>query len=602
MNGIKSKEGNSEEKKIIVDKLVKSGINITPSTLNFVLNLDNPLEKVNLIIKKTSFIPKFNSHLTEKILKKISDEEIQKILKRSLFKEASYSNDVFLRKNDNSIETNTTYLEKYNEKNNKESIKKINTDYSSIESSTNLSLKDSRNISNSKELFKKVENKKLRTKLIETTKSAFSFKPIAREYNSEYEILKDPTGKLYSSGDYNDFYDLTLDKFNQLKGLMRKRGDVLSATNINNLLRTSQNNNLSIIGLVKEIRQTKNGNYLLSLEDLTGTVNVLVSKNSENQDIIKITERIIDDQMLFVEGLYNPGEKGKKGIIFANNISKVDIPTDYIPKKSPDPLSIVLLSDTHIGSREFEEPLWNKFVDFLNGKVGNKNLREIAGKVKYIIINGDLVDGIGIYPNQESDLLITDIYKQFKKASELISNLPDYIEVFYSPGNHDPVRNALPRPAVPKKYAEDLINIGVKCLGNPSVVKTHNVSTLLFHGDSMLDMNMLIAGLENNNPVETMKELLTCRHLAPIYGKKTQIAPTSKDWLVIDEIPDIFHTGHIHINGMGQYRNVSLVNSGCFQSQTEFMNSIGIHPTPGIVSLIELDSHKGLELDLKKFN
>ena len=110
---------------------------------------------------------------------------------------------------------------------------------------------------------------------------------------------------------------------------------------------------------------------------------------------------------------------------------------------------------------------------------------------------------------------------------------------------------------------------------------------------------MLISDLENDKPVETMKELLKCRHLAPIYGKKTQIAPTSKDWLVIEKIPDIFHTGHLHINGIGQYRNVSLINSGCFQTQTDFMKSFGITPTPGIVPIIELDTFKSVELDLK---
>jgi len=105
--------------------------------------------------------------------------------------------------------------------------------------------------------------------------------------------------------------------------------------------------------------------------------------------------------------------------------------------------------------------------------------------------------------------------------------------------------------------------------------------------------------LETNKPVESMKEYLKCRHLAPIFGKKTQIAPTSKDWLTIDKLPDIFHTGHIHINDMGSYNKIVLVNSGCFQGQTDFMKSLGIHPTPGILSIIDLDTLKGTQLDLK---
>ena len=96
-----------------------------------------------------------------------------------------------------------------------------------------------------------------------------------------------------------------------------------------------------------------------------------------------------------------------------------------------------------------------------------------------------------------------------------------------------------------------------------------------------------------------MKEFLKCRHLAPIYGEKTQLAPTAKDWLIIDKIPDIFHTGHIHINGLDYYRNVTLINSGCFQAQTDFMKSFGIQPTPGIVPIIELDTLKPHPIDIK---
>jgi DNA polymerase II small subunit len=304
--------------------------------------------------------------------------------------------------------------------------------------------------------------------------------------------------------------------------------------------------------------------------------------------------------MLAVTGTFSPGEKGKKGIIFANTISKIDIPTDFSPNYSPDPLSIALISDTHIGSKEFEEKLFNKFIDFLNGKHDNKIYRDIASRIKYLVINGDLIDGIGIYPNQQEDLVIPDIYKQYQKAAELLSKVPDHIKIFYVSGNHEPVRNAIPRPAVPKKYCEEIYNIGVKCLGNPSFIKTHNVNSLIYHGESMHDINMLIHDIDINNPIESMKEFLICRHLAPIYGEKTQIAPMEHDLLVIDKIPDIFHTGHVHINGIGKYRNVSLVNSGCFQAQTDFMRSFGIVPTPGIVSIIELDTLKPISLNFKK--
>ncbi len=567
--------GNLEIRRLILNKLVNSGINITPVVLNLFLGLENPLQKVETLIKEVSFIPAFNGHITEQILHQIQNEEMKKILKRN---EVHPLNITEVEKNINSIPTLAS------DSTIKEPLK------SSITIPSNSILKDQKN---SQPMTK--EPKEI--KLTESTKSAFRFKAKAKDYNADCEIIKDPTGKIYTSGEYEDFYELTIDKFNSLKNLMKNRQETLSATNINNILRNSQKVQVETIGLINEVRQTKKGNYMINIEDLTGSLNVIVRSDSEVLENDKI-ESIVEDQMIFIQGTYNPGERGQKGIIFASYVSRINIPKDFKPQKSQDPLSIVLLSDTHIGSREFEEKLWNKFIKFINGKAGNKNVREIAGRVKYIIINGDLVDGIGVYPGQQDDLVISDIYKQYSKAAELLSQIPDYITIIYASGNHEPVRNALPRPAVPKKYSEDLKNLGVKCIGNPAYIKTHGITTLVYHGDSMLDLNMIIPDLNHNKPANTMKELLICRHLAPIYGKKTQIAPTSKDWLVIDKIPDIFHTGHIHINDADKYRNITLINSGCMQSQTDFMKSFGIQPTPGIVPIIELDSLNWLELNL----
>ncbi|MFX0076552.1 MAG: metallophosphoesterase [Candidatus Hermodarchaeota archaeon] len=577
----------SEQKQIILKRLVNSGINISPKMLDCVLKLENPIRSINMLIKETSFIPTFKSHLTETVVHEISNEELQKTLKRVLSKSLPFPS-----KEEIKTKTNIS-LDKSNPK---EFISEINQIIEpSIHNGVNKYLpKDT--------ITLKQNTAKIKKRIHESTKSVFSFKPVAKDYDSQIEILKDPTGKLYTNGEYEDFYQLTLDKYNKLRNLMKKRPEASSATKINNIFRLSNSAEISTIGLVEDTHQTKKGNYLLSLEDLTGKIKVIVQNNSNNLESIKIIERTFKDQMVFVKGIYNPGEDGRRGIIFADYITKIDIPTDFTPNCSVDPLSIALISDTHIGSKEFEEDLFKKFLNFLKGKTNNKVLRESAAKIKYVVINGDLIDGIGIYPNQKEDLIISDIFKQFKKASELLSEIPDYIKVFYVSGNHEPVRNAIPRPAVPNKYCKDLINLGIICLGNPSLIATHNVNTLIYHGESMHDINRLIHDLDINKPIETMKEFLICRHLAPIFGEKTQIAPISNDLLVLDKIPDIFHTGHIHINGIGKYRNVTLVNSGCFQAQTDFMRSFGIVPTPGIVPIVELDSLNYFQLDFKKIN
>ncbi len=582
----------SEQKQVILKKFINSGINISPNMLECVLKLDNPIKRVNILIKETSFIPSFKSHLTETIVNEISNEELQRALKRALNKppslplRAEIQSKVVVSQNEPTAE------------NFKQEIAPMK-----VRQISNPSMPIKINQVNPKSSSAiKTPSKKKTPKIHESTKSAFAFKPVAKDYDFQIEIISDPTGRLYTNGGYDDFYGLTLDKYNKLRNLMRRRPEASSATNINNIYRLSNSVEISTVGLVENVRQTKKGNFLFTIEDLTGKISVLIQNNSNNLEYTNIIERTFNDQMLFVKGSYNPGEGGRKGIIFANYISKIDIPTDFEPNISPDPLSIALISDTHIGSKEFEEELFKKFLKFLNGKSSNKILREYAGKIKYLVINGDLIDGIGIYPNQKEDLVLSDIFTQFKRASELLSEIPDYIKVFYVSGNHEPVRNAIPRPAVPKKYCEELINLGIKCLGNPSLIKTHNVSTLIYHGESMHDINRLIHDLDINKPIETMKEFLICRHLAPIFGGKTQLAPINNDLLVLDKIPDIFHTGHVHINGMGKYRNVTLANSGCFQAQTDFMRSFGIIPTPGIVPIIELDSLNYFQLDFKKID
>jgi DNA polymerase II small subunit len=87
-----------------------------------------------------------------------------------------------------------------------------------------------------------------------------------------------------------------------------------------------------------------------------------------------------------------------------------------------------------------------------------------------------------------------------------------------------------------------------------------------------------------------MKLLLKARHLAPIYGGRTPIAPEREDHLVIEEVPDIFHAGHVHVVDKDEYRGTLIINSGAWQSQTAFQANMGIEPTPGIVPLVDLST------------
>jgi len=226
------------------------------------------------------------------------------------------------------------------------------------------------------------------------------------------------------------------------------------------------------------------------------------------------------------------------------------------------------------------EGYMKEFLDWVNGRNGAEDL---ASKLKYIIVAGDLVDGIGIYPNQEKELTVTDIYKQYNLFDDFINSLPDHITTIVIPGNHDAVRRGEPCPALGSEYLKsDVIS-----LGNPSTVLIEGLRHVIYHGTSIDSMISAMSHLSYKRPEMVMEEFLKRRHLSPIYGGNL-IIPEKVDYLIIDEEPDVLHVGHIHKNGYGYYRGTLMINSGTFQARTEFQIKQGHIPTPGIVPVYEM--------------
>ncbi len=414
------------------------------------------------------------------------------------------------------------------------------------------------------------------------------WKPTAREYAPDIKVISDPTKDLYTNGEIDDFIKVFLNRYEKLRKILLQRRDANDAIPISEVRNLKTDQEVKIIGMVVDKRQTKTHNFLIELEDPTGRVTALVSQN--RPDMYALVGNLMLDQVICVSGLLRIGE-GRSRMIMVEEFFWPDVPMNFRPKHAEERVSAMCISDMHVGSKEFLRPVWDRMVDFLHGRMGNERQRQLAGEVKYLLIAGDAVDGIGIYPSQEEDLIYDSIQKQYQVLEEMLQALPDYIQIVYIPGNHEPVRNALPMPAVPKKYVGDLQSrLNILCLGNPSVVALHGVKTLMYHGDSFIDFSMNVPTVSLDHPETAMVECLRGRHLAPSFGKKTELAPAPLDWLTIDEIPDLLHTGHIHINGMGKYRNVLCVGSGCFEAQTDYMKSLGIMPTPGKPIIVRLYS------------
>jgi DNA polymerase II small subunit len=348
----------------------------------------------------------------------------------------------------------------------------------------------------------------------------------------------------------------------------------------------SSSSSFSVVaGLVMSKRSKKNGLELV-IDDYSGTMSAL----AVTEEIKKLAMTLTLDQMVMLE-IENNNNKSIQGFTI-KNLTSPDIP-DHLPNRSKAEYYAVLISDLHVGSKYFMETEFIRFLTWLSSSED-----ELVRKIRFLCVGGDLIDGIGIFPNQDKELLELNTSKQMEHAIDLLAKIPKHIKVFVIPGNHDPGRRSLPQPSLPRKDADKLYSFeNFTMLGNPAFLELNGVKVLMYHGQSLDDIIATTPGLSYSKPAEAMKVLLKARHLSPIYGQRTPIAPEKEDMMVIGDVPDVFHSGHVHVIDVKNYRGTLIVNSGAWQAQTKFQQTMGIMPTPGFAILINLATLQPFQID-----
>lgn len=416
---------------------------------------------------------------------------------------------------------------------------------------------------------------------VESGKEAY--KPFAMEVDADIKVLEDPTAAMNTVGSMEEYHEYFLDRFRRLQKFLRQRMDARDATGISEALKAPLNAKVKVIGMLTERRESKQRAFL-RIEDVESAVTVMVYSNLDSS-VRERVQALLLDQVVCINAV-----KARNDLLILEDLLFPEIP-QRTPNKATEPVCAALISDLHVGSKLFMRSEFDRFLLWLNGKLGDAHWRELAGQVKYVVIAGDLVDGIGVYPRQTKELAIKDIHRQYMAVSKFLEQIPDYIELVVVPGNHDASRKALPQPALPKAYAEPLYEARpVNSLGNPCTISLHGVELLVYHGRSLDDVVANTPSAASNTPQKAMKLLLQGRHLAPIYGQRTPIAPGRRDFLVVERAPDIFHAGHVHVHGHDRYRGVLVVNSGAWQRKTEYMSRMGLEPTPAIIPVVNLQT------------
>lgn len=242
-------------------------------------------------------------------------------------------------------------------------------------------------------------------------KVLFKSEPAVKRQNRftpDIHIVKgtDITGESTCEGKINDFAQYFRSRYVALRRLLEKRSDFGRPVDIN--VAKDMDRTVKIAGLVYDKNTTKNGHTMVTVEDPTGTAKVFISKESPLAN-----ELFVTDECVGVIGKFN-----QKGTMFmAEKIVRPDIPLNNKWELSDAVSKVAFLSDVHVGSCTFLEHSWLKMVDWLKH---NSESEEI----NYIIFPGDVVDGIGVFPDQDKELeLIMMHWKKARKSCKKRKNL-----------------------------------------------------------------------------------------------------------------------------------------------------------------------------------
>ena len=414
----------------------------------------------------------------------------------------------------------------------------------------------------------------------------------AAEPPPEFDVVVDErfTAEYRIKGAINEFQAYFRSRYEKLKRIFEER--IRGLMDLKSLLKLREGQEAYAAVMLFERRESERAIFL-TVDDPTAEATIIVPKTG-NEKLFHAAERLLPDSIFAVKVC-------KRGESFiAREILLPDVPSSGSQESWPSgDVNICLISDLHVGSKKFRRDLFERFLDWIN-----RTRDAEVKRIRFLVIAGDLVDGVGVYPNQHNELEITSITQQFEEVAKLIAEIPPDIKVIIAPGNHEPIQRALPQPPLSDEYRMVLEKSGRDLIfvGNPAWLRIGNRLLLVYHGQGLDDVIQLIPGLSHSNLEEKIGELLEImlkhRHLCPVYGESTPILPLKEDLLIIDKIPSILHVGHVHVAHAGTYRGIRLINTGTWQEQTNYQRSMGLNPTVGVAAVIDL---RDLSIRIKQF-
>ena len=215
---------------------------------------------------------------------------------------------------------------------------------------------------------------------------------------NEIKILSDPTNKVTSGEGVKGYNALFSSRFNKLKRIVSDRPESKMIKSISVVKTTKLENDVYVCGLLTTRNAERNITKLV-LEDPSGSFEGIIF----DEELQKTAGTLLIDQFVMAR----VASAKNSGLMIKDLISP-DIPDQKI-NKSESEVYAVFLSDLHIGSKYFMEDELIEFVTWISSP------DPVARKVRFVLIGGDIVDGVGIYPNQNKELICQTIEEQLQK-------------------------------------------------------------------------------------------------------------------------------------------------------------------------------------------
>jgi len=385
----------------------------------------------------------------------------------------------------------------------------------------------------------------------------------------EIKVIKDVTGKSTCEGEAREYQVLLRSRLNSLRGELLKRPPLSGYVSMDSL--PPPGRRAAVVGLVEDIRVSRKGHRILVLEDETGSVSVLIPSDRSSASSLFMADEVV--------GVVGRVGDDRNRMVANEVIFPEPQPADGTVRGQG---SIVMVGDLHWGDAAFQREGWDQLIQHVTNRSGIDDIRAL-------LMLGDLVDTDALLTSADASSGGDPIQDAYSALGQSLQGLPDKVIPIVIPGEKDAVRITQPQPAIAKRLQQGFPDRSM-FLGNPSWLEVGGISMLAYHGVGceLYAKRMDPSGKTRANNI--LKEMVRKRHLCPSMTRDTPLAPESTDMMIIDPLPRVMVTAHLHWGAVGNFRNVMLVNLPPVVPSRLPLSIQGESSSPGTGFILHLDT------------